>query len=261
MSRIYPLFSSSKGNSTFIGSEKEGILIDCGVSFRKLSSALSTNNIPLDAVKAVFITHEHSDHVNGLKMLTKNTGVTVYGNKKTLQKLCSEDKISPCSRVVDISSNSITCADYEISCFSTPHDAIQSCGYKIHTPDDKFCAVCTDLGHVTAEVHDALTGCKAVIIEANYDENMLRTGNYPLYLKTRILSDTGHLSNDDCANEVKRLINSGTTHVILGHLNQDNNHPRLAYSAVQKKLSNFTVGKDYLLGVAPTESEGGAVIF
>ena len=260
MARLYPLFSSSKGNSVFIGSPQCGILIDCGVSVKKLSSALSINNISLNAIKAVFITHEHSDHVSGLKMLTKNTGVPVYGTKKTLRKLCSEDKISPCSRVIDIPS-SINCADYQVSCFSTPHDAVQSCGYKIHTPDDKMCAVCTDLGCVTAEVHDALTGCNAVLIESNYDENMLRTGNYPLYLKQRIISDAGHLSNDACASEVKRLVSSGTSYIILGHLSQDNNRPELAYSTVLNKLENLTVGKDYLLGVAPVESKGGAVIF
>ena len=260
MARIYPLFSSSKGNSTFIGSEKCGILIDCGASFKKLSAALKINNIPLSAVKAVFITHEHSDHVSGLKMLTKNTGIPVYGRKKTLQKLWSEDKISSGSPVIEISSN-ITCADHEISCFNTPHDAVQSCGYKIHTPDDKLCAVCTDLGHVTAEVHNALTGCNTVLIEANYDEDMLRTGKYPLYLKQRIISDTGHLSNEACAAEIKRLIGSGTERIILGHLSQDNNRPDLAYSAVRKELKNFILGKDYLMGVAPVESDGGAVIF
>jgi phosphoribosyl 1,2-cyclic phosphodiesterase len=124
-----------------------------------------------------------------------------------------------------------------------------------------MCAVCTDLGYVTAEVHDALTGCNAVLIESNYDENMLCTGNYPLYLKQRIISDAGHLSNDACASEVKRLVSSGTSYIILGHLSQDNNRPELAYSAVRNKLENLTVGKDYLLGVAPVESKGGAVIF
>ncbi|MBR0141533.1 MAG: MBL fold metallo-hydrolase [Ruminococcus sp.] len=261
MARIYPLFSSSKGNATFIGTEKGGILIDCGASFKKFSAVLALNNIPLDAIKAVFITHEHSDHVNGLKMLTKKTGVTVYGQKKTLQKLCAEDKISSCSRVVEILSKPIICADHEISCFNTPHDSIQSCGYKIYTSDNKMCAVCTDLGHVTAEVHNALTGCRAVVIEANYDENMLRTGGYPLYLKERILSDTGHLSNTACAAEVERLVKSGTTHIILGHLSQDNNKPEIAYSTVKNHLKDFQIGKDYLMGVAPVESEGGAVIF
>ena len=261
MARIYPLFSSSKGNSTFIGTEKGGILIDCGVSLKRLSAALELNNIPLSAVMAVFITHEHSDHVAGLPMLSKKTGLPVYGQKRTLQRLCDTGKIAPSSTVVDISSISIACAGMEINCFNTPHDAIQSCGYRIRTADDKLCAVCTDLGHVTPEVDQALVGCRLVLLEANYDENMLRTGPYPMYLKERILSPYGHLSNDDCAEQAESLVKRGTTHILLGHLSQDNNTPQTADSTVERGMSGLVRGKDYLMGVAPVETKGGAVIF
>lgn len=261
MARIYPLFSSSKGNSTFIGTEKEGILIDCGVSFKRLSEALAVNNIPLSAVRAVFITHEHSDHVSGLSMLTKKTGMPVYGQKRTLQRLYEAGRISAGSNIIDMSGITIGCGGSEISCFNTPHDTIQSCGYRIHTADDKYCAVCTDLGHVTPEVDSALTGCRLVLIESNYDENMLRTGPYPLYLKERILSANGHLSNMDCAAQVGKLIERGTTHFILGHLSQDNNRPDIAERTVKSSLAQYAFSKDYLLGVAPVETRGGAVIF
>lgn len=261
MARLYPLFSSSKGNSSFIGTEKGGILIDCGVSFKRLSEALQVNNIPLAAVQGVFITHEHSDHVAGLAMLTKKTGMPVYGQKRTLQRLCDGNKIAAASHVIDITGKTIACGGSEVSCFNTPHDTVQSCGYRIHTQDDKYCAVCTDLGHVTPEVDEALTGCRMVLIESNYDEYMLRTGPYPLYLKERILSPTGHLSNEDCAVQVRKLIGRGTTHFLLGHLSQDNNHPQMADSTVKNGLLGYTRGKDYLLGVAPVETKGGAVIF
>ena len=261
MARIYPLFSSSKGNSSFIGTEKGGILIDCGVSFRRLTAALDLNNIPLEAVRAVFITHEHSDHVSGLKLLTKNTGMPVYGTKRTLQRLCDTDKISGNSPIIDIVGKSIECAGCEVSCFNTPHDAIHSCGYRINTEDGRTCAVCTDLGHVTPEIDAALIGCRLVLIEANYDEDMLRHGPYPLYLKERILSQNGHLSNHDCGEQVSRLIRQGTAHIILGHLSQDNNRPDIADSTVQSHLLGFTRGRDYLMGVAPVETQGGAVIF
>ena len=121
--------------------------------------------------------------------------------------------------------------------------------------------MCTDLGHVTQEVDEALTGCRMVLIESNYDENMLRTGPYPLYLKERILSVNGHLSNDDCAVQVGKLIERGTTHFLLGHLSQDNNRPDIADRTVQNGLSQFTRGRDYLMGVAPVETRGGAVVF
>lgn len=261
MARIYPLFSSSKGNSTFIGTEKGGILIDCGVSFRRLSAALAVNNIPLAAVQGIFITHEHSDHVCGLKMLTKNTSIPVYGQKRTLQRLCDSDRISPSSPVVDMTGKTISCGGNELTCFNTPHDTIQSCGYRIRTSDDRLCAVCTDLGHITDEVDAALAGCRLVLLESNYDEQMLRSGPYPLYLKERILSPNGHLSNDDCAAQAAKLINQGTEYIVLGHLSQDNNRPDIADSTVESALSGYVRNRDYLLGVAPVETKGAAVIF
>ncbi|MDE5765027.1 MAG: MBL fold metallo-hydrolase [Ruminococcus sp.] len=261
MARIYPLFSSSNGNSTFIGTERGGILIDCGVSFRRLSSALTVNNIPLSAIRGVFITHEHSDHVSGLKMLTKNISVPVYGQKRTLQRLCDSDRISPSSPVVDMTGKTISCGGNELTCFNTPHDTIQSCGYRIRTSDDRLCAVCTDLGHITDEVDKALSGCRLVLIESNYDEQMLRNGSYPLYLKERILSPNGHLSNNDCAVQTAKLISRGTEYIVLGHLSQDNNRPDIAYSTVESALCGYVRGRDYLLGVAPVETKGAAVIF
>ena len=261
MARIYPLFSSSKANSSYIGNEQEGILIDCGASFKRLSAALEINRIPLSAIRGIFITHEHSDHVAGLKVLTQKTGLPVYGQKKTLQRLSDAGKIAPSSPVIDMSGIAINCGGSQVSCFNTPHDTIQSCGYRIHTSDDKYCAVCTDLGHITPEVDAALTGCRLVLLEANYDEYMLRTGPYPLYLKERILSQNGHLSNDSCAEQISKLLQRGTTHFLLGHLSQDNNRPAIADKTVSQRLAGAVRGKDYLMGVAPVETSGGAVIF
>ncbi len=261
MARIYPLFSSSKGNSTFIGTEQGGILIDCGVSFKRLNAALDCNRIPLSAIRGVFITHGHSDHVSGLKMLTKHTSIPVYGQKRTLQQLCDDDKISPTSPVIDMTGKKIACGDCELTNFNTPHDTIQSCGYRITTSDGKICAVCTDLGHITPEVDEALNGCRLVLLESNYDEEMLRRGPYPLYLKERILSPYGHLSNENCGMQAAKLIRQGTTHIILGHLSQDNNRPDIADKTVERVLSDFVRKRDYLMGVAPVESAGGAVIF
>ncbi len=260
MARIYPLFSSSRGNSTYIGNETVGFLIDCGVSYRRLTAALTLNRIPISAVKAVFITHEHSDHVSGLKMLTKNTSAAVYGNKRTLQRLCDGDKIAPHSVLIDMNGRKVACVDYEISSFNTPHDAINSCGYKIRTPEGFDIAVCTDLGHVTDEVRENLLGCKMVLLESNYDENMLRHGPYPLYLKQRILSPIGHLSNDDCGEFAAELVENGATHILLGHLSQENNRPDTADKTVQQHLGKFARGKDYIMGVAPVETAGGAVL-
>jgi len=149
----------------------------------------------------------------------------------------------------------------KITPFVTPHDTTQSCGYKIETSDSKKIAVCTDLGEVTPAVSESLSGCDCVLLESNYDEKMLKTSSYPFYLKERISSRKGHLANGDCAKQVRRLVESGTTRVILGHLSQENNTPQKAEKAVLNELSGFKRNIDYILSVAPVCTTGMCCIF
>ena len=128
-------------------------------------------------------------------------------------------------------------------------------------PDGRSCAVCTDLGYVSEAVSAALTGCDLVLLEANYDKEMLRTGPYPGYLKLRIASEVGHLSNADCAEAAVSLLQSGTTRLILGHLSQHNNLPELAERTVEQRLNAFRRGSDYLLQTAPPETDGRMIGF
>ncbi len=258
--RLYPLFSSSKGNCTYVGSKESGILIDCGVSFRRLCMAFEINGLSLNAVKGVFITHEHGDHTSGLKMLTKKTGVPVFAQSYTLDLLCSGDYINPRSYYEEIKL-SITAGDMEIECFSTPHDTKESCGYKITFRDGKTCAVCTDLGHVTETVEKKLLGTDAVLLESNYDIEMLRNGSYPYYLKTRIFSRNGHLSNSDCTKFAAKLVRNGTTRLVLGHLSQENNTPAIAEETAESGLGEFKRNSDYILSIAPVQTAGGFVSF
>jgi len=260
MARLYPLFSSSQGNSTFIGTEKGGILIDAGVSCKKLFEALEINRLTPQSIKAIFITHEHVDHIKGLKLLGSKIRCPVYSRRETLEELIKKDKISPESPLLEIRNN-VCIAGMEITAFDTPHDAVHSCGYRIHTSDDKYCAVCTDLGHITPEVEESLSGCRLVLLESNYDEMMLRTGDYPLAVKQRIMSMNGHLSNDDCASEVRKLIKTGTRYFVLGHISPENNRPEIADKTVQLALRGYRRNYDYLLGTAPKETNGGVVIF
>ncbi len=260
MPRIYPLFSSSKGNCTYIGSSSEGILIDCGVSFSRIKKAMELNSLSLSAVKGVFITHEHHDHISGLKMLTKKTGIPVYAQSLTLDILYDDGIIS--SSAEDIKDN-IEFPDFTVSCFNTSHDTKESCGYRVDFSDGKSCCVCTDLGFVSETVREAVTGCNAALIEANYDEQMLRNGIYPAYLKERIRSSVGHLSNTDCGNFASELIAQGTTRIILGHLSQENNTPQTAEYTVESIIAQhgFQRGRDYLLTCAPVETNSGYVSF
>ncbi|MGN0613283.1 MAG: MBL fold metallo-hydrolase, partial [Porcipelethomonas sp.] len=142
-----------------------------------------------------------------------------------------------------------------------PHDTVRSCGYRIKTSDGRACAVCTDLGHVTETVRENITGCDLVLLESNYDEKLLRNGPYPYYLKERIRSDHGHLSNVDCAQQAAELIRTGTTQLILGHLSQENNTPYKADQTVEEGLSEFVRNRDYILEVAPVETTGKMVVF
>ena len=258
MARIYPLFSSSKGNSTYIGSRESGILIDDGVSFTRLKKALELNGLSLDSVKAVFITHEHSDHIKGLDMLTKKTGIPVFAQGITLEYLLEHNHIH--GEYGEIKQGEEVCG-IKVECFSTSHDTPQSCGYKITLPDGKTAAVCTDLGYVSDQVESALLGTDCVLLESNYDIEMLRNGIYPYYLKTRIFGKTGHLSNPDSGAFAAKLIKSGTTRIILGHLSQENNTPEIAERTVVSCLNGFNRNSDYILSVAPVETSGGFVTF
>lgn len=261
MARIYPLFSSSRGNATFIGNEKGGILIDSGVSCKMLTQALFDNGLSPEAVLGIFITHEHSDHIKGLKVFTKNYNTPVFAGNKNMDYLLSAGHISPQSKaeVINVDGKSVEYCGYEIHAFSTPHDTRQSNGYRIITPDLKTISICTDLGTVTENVHQNLCGSDLVLFEANYDKLMLQNGRYPYMLKKRIASNHGHLSNKDSAAEVEKLLNTGTTRVILGHLSQENNTPVKARETIINQLSGYKCGVDYILKVAPVFNEGEVI--
>ncbi|MDE6004963.1 MAG: MBL fold metallo-hydrolase [Oscillospiraceae bacterium] len=261
MAKFYPLFSSSKANASYIGNQNSGILIDAGASCKKILESLACNHLTPKSIQGIFITHTHSDHIKGLKTLLNKLHVPVYASETTLEILIQQGKIPAHIKTIAIHSEIISCGNCEIKAFPTMHDAEGSCGYQIHTSDDKYCAVCTDLGIVTPEVRQALCGCDMILLEANYEPDMLWQGAYPIEIKRRIASEYGHLSNQDSAEFANDLIRSGTTRLLLGHLSPNNNTPDLAVSAVINFLQEFQLNIDYLLGVAPVETQGGAVIF
>lgn len=256
MARVYPLFSSSKGNSTYIGTKNDGILIDDGVSFSRLKAALEVNGLSVESIRAVFVTHEHSDHIKGLSVLTKKIKAPVFARGLTLEYLLRAGALN--GDYGELKDGEEVCG-VRIEWFDTPHDSQQSCGYKLTFKDGRTAAVCTDLGHVTEEIEAALTGAECVLLEANYDVEMLRNGSYPYYLKERIFSGRGHLSNNDSGSFAARLIKGGTEKIILGHLSQENNRPEIAESTVESCLSEFKRNTDYILSVAPVETHGGFV--
>ncbi len=261
MNLIYPIGSSSKGNAVFVGTPEQGILFDCGVGIRVLQNALKLQHIPLTAVRAVFVTHEHSDHIKGLCKLSENIPVSIYSNVPTLQELIMKKAISAKSKLKEISQRPAEVCGMEITPFRTSHDSVDSMGYHVTFADGKRFCLCTDLGYVSQDVAAHLQNSDIVLLESNYEEELLVHGSYPPFLKDRIRGDRGHLSNADCAAAVNRLAQAGVRSFILGHLSEENNRPELALAASAAVLaqSGARIGTDCSLWVAPRMTNGKAV--
>ncbi len=261
MSRICPLFSGSSANSTYISSDNKVILIDCGPSFNMLNNALTTSGVSLDTIKAVAITHTHSDHINGLKPFLNHVKVPLIATKDTVNTLVSKNLIPKGTEIIITEHKPFEISGFVINSFKTSHDADGSCGYTVTLNDSTKVSVSTDLGYISEEVRNAILGSDTVLIESNHDIDKLKKGPYPPYLKMRILSDKGHLSNNACAAVLPELLNSGTKRIILGHLSRNNNTPLLAHKAAVASLLDIGAkeNEDYILRVAkPSLNEGVA---
>lgn len=261
MAVIIPLCSSSGGNSVFAGARSAGVLIDVGCSFKRLRQSLDLCGLSLDAVKAVLITHEHIDHIKGLYQFTKHTDIPVFASRGTLGYLFEKNLIYSGKNLYELAELDKIPLDFKITAFNTPHDASESVGYILEKPECKI-AYCTDLGIITEEVRENVTGADFVFMESNYQPELLRKNiNYPAYIKKRVASDIGHLSNNDCADFLAELIKKGATRFILGHLSRENNTPALAFEAASSRLTaqGAVLGRDYTLEIAPVVTEGKVV--
>ena len=257
MARIYPICSSSDGNSTFIGTRGHGILVDAGCSFRALKNALSLIDTDFDGIEAVFITHEHTDHMKALGQLFKHTSLPVFASGGTINALKFSGKIPENATVYDIK-DGYKSAAFEVSAFPTSHDSAESVGFTVRFGKDSF-GICTDTGFVTEQAEKALSGVRTVLIESNYDEEMLRKNlSYPPDLKRRISGNQGHLSNSDCAEFALKLLKSGTRHLVLGHLSRENNTPATAKSRTERLLADngAVLERDFTLCTAPVMTTG-----
>lgn len=252
MAKFCSLYSSSSGNCTYIGTSQGGILVDIGVSAKRTCEALCGIGVDPSSIGAIFITHEHADHINGVKVFAKKHGIKVYATAGTLAGMEEQNALDPRIRTEVISPSGVEAAGIFVRPFATPHDSRESSGYSVVTPDGKRISVATDIGKITDTVMNAIHGSDLVLLESNHDVGMLQNGPYPFFLKQRILSDHGHLSNESCAKTAVRLVESGTTRLVLGHLSKENNIPSLAYETTRSAmtLSGAKEGLDYLLTVA-----------
>lgn len=253
------LASGSNGNSAVLSSGDNHILIDIGISNRSVCAGLESVGISHNDIAAVFITHEHYDHVRGIRVWAKNHASCVYfASPETARSLKEtypeiEDKIT----VID---EEIEFLNFKVKPLFTSHDTPDSVAYLFECDGFKIMTV-TDLGFVSDAIFENMCGLDMLLIEANYDENMLRYGSYPAMLKARISSECGHLSNSESAESVLYAVTHGCRCVLLGHLSAENNTPKCAYETVHRKLlsSGIIPGVDMKLSVAPRGKVGEAV--
>ncbi|MBQ7226148.1 MAG: MBL fold metallo-hydrolase [Clostridia bacterium] len=233
---VYTLFSGSSGNSIYVKGDDSEIIIDAGKSCGAIEKALNALGSSLRKIKGIFITHEHSDHTSGLEIISKKYQIPVYMTAPSYDNyvrggsyLERMAKREPVSYEKDVGS-------LHISSFPVPHDSAQNVGFVIKDKDCSF-GIATDIGHPTKEIADKLSLCEKIIIESNHDIKMVESGPYPQFLKERILSNGGHLSNDKCAELCAYLCDRGVKEITLAHLSKENNLPKLAYEAVRCQLN------------------------
>lgn len=245
MLKFHSLYSGSTGNSLFVQSDNTNILIDSGVSAKKICSALSSCNSDIENIDAILITHEHIDHVQSLGTLSKKYNIPVYATSKTWDAMPNQrDKIIDNNIKYFNANENFEIGDLKIHPFSTPHDAADSCGFSILHKKSKI-SIATDIGHMTKEILNNLDGSSFLMLESNYDPEILKCCSYPYKLKSRIAGPNGHLPNEDAGKTISYLLKSGLTEVLLGHLSKENNFPELAYKTVVDELikSNFDENK------------------
>lgn len=241
MLNFHSLYSGSTGNSLFLQSQNTNILIDTGVSAKKICSALSSCDSNIENIDAILITHEHIDHVQSLGTLSKKYDIPVYATKKTWDAMPNQSAKMVSHNIKYFNpKETFEIGDLTIFPFSTPHDAADSCGFNIFHDKSKI-SIATDIGHMTKEILNNLEGSSFIMLESNYDPEILKCCSYPYRLKNRIAGPNGHLPNEDAGKTISYLLKSGLSQVVLGHLSKENNFPELAYKTVVDELikNNF----------------------
>ena len=254
---ISVLASGSSGNSIVIKNNNNAILIDCGLSGKELCKRLNKCGIKAEQLNSILVTHEHSDHIKGVGILSRKCDLPIYARKATWnqidEKIGNIDEKNCC-----IFKGDFMIEDFGIRPFSISHDAVDPVGYIINYKNTKI-GIATDMGCITPEIKKKLKGLDFFVLEANHDLEMLMNGSYPYYLKKRIKSKKGHLSNDESAEVLPDLIKDNFPRILLAHISQENNNPQVAYMTIENRLKRegLEVGKhlkmDYTFREKPTK--------
>lgn len=253
LTTVHTLASGSSGNAVLVCCDSARLLVDAGISCRRITCSLRELGLTLEDLTAILLTHTHSDHIAGLQTLLKRSRLPIFASEDAARDLCF--RLPQCGeRLRPFSRNSrFDLAGCSITAFATSHDAPGACGYRFDTLDGSV-GLLTDSGYVTEEAADALPGVDLVLLESNHDVETLESGPYPYCLKQRILGSKGHLSNDTAARFAVTLAKHGASDIILAHLSKENNTPAMARGAVELALSVAGLAPE--LTVAPRDSLG-----
>lgn len=231
--------SGSTGNCIYIGSDSSAILVDAGISGKKVEEGLNFFDRTGKDLKGILVTHEHSDHIKGLGVLARKHHLPIYATPGTLQAIRSYGtlgKIEPELLCEIHADEKFAVGDLDILPFRISHDAAEPVAYRVSNGKNTV-AVCTDLGYYDDYIVEHLKGLRAVLLESNHDINMLQVGSYPYYLKQRILGKKGHLSNENAGKLLSEILNDDMESVMLGHLSKENNYEALAYETVCAEIT------------------------
>lgn len=248
MIQFLSLASGSSGNCYYLSNTKTSILIDAGIGARTIKKQLKEFGLSLESISAVLVTHDHIDHVKAVGHLGEKGRIPIYATQQVHSGIernyCISKKLETSARYIH-TEEPFAIGDFRITAFDVPHDSHGNTGYYIECEDVHFC-LATDIGHLTETIKSYLSQADHLVLEANYDETMLQMGPYPAYLKERILSPTGHLSNREAAEFLTNHYSPRWKYVWLCHLSKDNNHPDLAYKTVEMHLQSIgiKVGED-----------------
>ena len=262
---FFSLASGSSGNCYFIGTAHHGILIDVGIGIRTIKKRLKDFGYGLENILAVFITHDHFDHIKSVGILGEKYHVPVYSTEKILDGINKcyvvTEKLYGSKRFINIHEK-ITIADFSITAFPVSHDATESLGYSIEYKNANF-TLATDLGYICEHSLPYLKQANYLVIEANYDMEMLDNGKYPIFLKNRIKGDKGHLCNDDTASFLVEHYQKQLQHIYLCHLSRENNTPEKAFETVKEALENnsIQIGSEVQLTVLPRMQSSEFYVF
>ena len=257
------LSSGSSGNCYLVGSENTNILIDAGISAKKTGEALSELGLTFKEISAVLISHEHSDHIKGIDIISKKHGIPVYSNQKTRDAMIPLCKNCDC---IDfrtfIQDSTFEIGDISVKAFNVSHDAADTVGFLVKNGNSSLCTA-TDTGCVTPEIHSAICESDLIVLEANHDENILMMGKYPWFLKQRILGKNGHLSNEAAGEEIVKATteNPKKRRFLLAHLSKENNFPEMAYQTIINVLERSSIYPGHSLKIELLERDKRSKVY